>query len=136
MPTHTHRHTHEPKHPPTRGLEIEMRIRHIELVDAEGENFLSHLLGVVGLELRVNGLQKGVRTQSRSFPDKDEVGIIQLKAIDLVTRYPDFAAQEIAIKLPNLPYSDRAAKTAKWLPRVTLVMFFSFRKFPRSICVL
>jgi len=58
-----------------------MRIGHIELVDAKGEDFLFHLLDVVGLELQVHGLQKVARIQSRGLPDEAEVKIIELKAV-------------------------------------------------------
>ncbi len=56
-----------------------MRIGHIEVLDAEGENFLFHFLDVVGLEFQVGCLQKVALIQSDALPDKAEVDVIQLK---------------------------------------------------------
>ena len=78
-----------------------MRIGHIELLDAEGENFLFHFLDVIGLEFQVDCLQKVALIQSGALVDKTEVDIIQLKAVHFIGFYSDFAAQYIAIKITN-----------------------------------
>ena len=71
--------TYEPKRLPIWSLKIKLRIGHIELLDPEGENFLFHFLGVIGLEFQVDCLQKVVLIQSGALVDKAEVEVIQLK---------------------------------------------------------
>jgi hypothetical protein len=58
-----------------------VRIGHIELLDAEGENFLFHFLGVIGLEFQVDCLQKAALIHSGALVGKAEVVVIQLKAV-------------------------------------------------------
>jgi hypothetical protein len=88
--------THEPKHLPTWSLEIKVRIGHIELLDAEGKNFLFHFLDVIDLELQIYCLQKVALLQGGGLPDKAEVDVIQLKPVHFIGFYSDFAAQYIA----------------------------------------
>jgi hypothetical protein len=78
-----------------------VRIGHIELLDAEVENFLFHFLGVIGLEFQVDCLQKVALIQSGALVDKAEVDIVQLKAVHFIGFYSDLAAQDIAIKFTN-----------------------------------
>ena len=78
-----------------------MRIRHIELLDAEGEDFLFHFLDIIGLEFQVDRFQQGALIQSGALVDKAEVDVIQLKAVHFVGFYSDFAAQDVAIKFTN-----------------------------------
>jgi hypothetical protein len=61
-----------------------VRIGHIELLDAEGENLLFHFFGVIGLEFQVNCLQKVALMQSGALIDKAEVDVIQLKAVHFI----------------------------------------------------
>src|SRR5262249_41321603 len=93
--------TYEPKHLPTWSLEIKVRIGHIELLDAEVENFPFHFLDLIGLEFQVGCLQKVALIQSGALPDKAEVDVIQLKAVHFIAFYSDFAAQDIAIKFTD-----------------------------------
>ena len=86
---------------PTWSLEINVHIRHIELLDAKGENFPFHFLGVVGLEFQIGCLQKVALIQSGVLPDKAEVEFIQLIAVHFVGFYSDFAAEDIAIEFAN-----------------------------------
>jgi hypothetical protein len=85
----------------TWSLEIKVRIGHIELLYAEGDNFLFHFLGVIGLEFQVDCLQKVALIQSVALVDKAKVEIIQLKAVHVIGLYSDFAAQDIAIEFTN-----------------------------------
>ena len=64
-----------------------MRIGHIELLDAEGQNFLFHFLGGTGLEFQVDV----ALIQSGALLDKAEVNVIQLKAVHFIGVYCDLA---------------------------------------------
>ena len=79
-----------------------MRIGHIELPDAEVENFLFYFLSVIGLEFQVDCLQKVALIQSGALVDKTEVDIIQLKAGHFIGFYSGFAAEDFAIESTNL----------------------------------
>jgi hypothetical protein len=85
------------EHLPTWTLKIKVRIGHIELLDAEDQNFLFHFPGSTGLEFQVDV----ALIQSGALVDKAEVNVIQLKAVHFIGVYCDFAAQDIVIKLTN-----------------------------------
>ena len=88
---------------PARSLEIEApRAWDIELLDAEGKNFLDHRFEVVGLELQVDGLHKVGLVEGRVRPDEAKVDVVKHKVIDTVAGLGGFAAQDIAVEIANL----------------------------------
>jgi hypothetical protein len=50
----------QPEDLASRGLEIEVRIRHVQHRDAEGDDLLPHRLGVVRLQLQEDRLAEAV----------------------------------------------------------------------------
>jgi hypothetical protein len=53
-------HADQPEDLAARGLEVEVRVRHVEHRDAEGDDPLPHRLGLVGLQLQVDRLAEAV----------------------------------------------------------------------------
>jgi hypothetical protein len=91
--------THELEHLATWSLEIKLRIGHIELLDAESENCLFYLLGVIGLTGRLP-------SKSGSHPERcsgrqSRSGRHSIESGPLVGSCSGFAAQDIAIKSTN-----------------------------------
>ena len=70
-----------------------MRVGYLELLDAEGENFLLHFLDVIGLQFQLDCLQKLALVQTGVLIDKTEVDVIQLKSVHFIGFYPGVAAQ-------------------------------------------
>ena len=65
----------------TRSLEIKMWIGHIELLDAKAENFLQHVLGVIGLEFQPGRLQEAALIRRGVLVNKAEVDVPQLESV-------------------------------------------------------
>jgi hypothetical protein len=82
-------------------LEIKVRIGHVELLGAESEDLLFHLLDVIGLEFQVDCLQKVALIESSVLLDKAEVDVIQLKSVHFIGFYSGFAAEDFAIESTN-----------------------------------
>ncbi len=78
--------SNEPEHLSSWGLKVEVRIRHFQHLDAEGDNFLSHFSFVVGLQLKKNRLQEVV-----SHP----------KVVLVVELSRELAAQDVTVKPAN-----------------------------------
>ena len=57
----------QPEDLSSRGLKVEVRIRHFEYRDAEGDNPLPHFFDVVTLQLQVDRLQKAALIQGDAF---------------------------------------------------------------------
>jgi hypothetical protein len=55
--------SHQPEDLSSRGLEVQVRILDVKDPDAEGDDFLPHLLDVVDLQLQVGRLQEAALIQ-------------------------------------------------------------------------
>jgi hypothetical protein len=91
----------QPEDLPARGLEVKVRVWHVEHLDAEGDNLLPHLRDVVSLQFQVGRFQKPAVIQGDAFALVEERYVeaaAQTEVVLLITLSRDLTTQDIAIE--------------------------------------